>query len=175
MMLECCGSPVTDSPTSSAGYPSGQGQSPPMSTLLTMNLQENARHSQSAFVLSNPPLAALHNMTEMKVPPAAMLSQQSAYAYSQSGMKTLGAGIPSTPHSIQDILNRANCVNNGLGLSQFGVPRLNAAGLNGNMYFNSAAMRFPKPLTDLPGRTLYWPGMLQQTWRPAGNGTFYRE
>merc|ERR1712226_1188766 len=158
--------------SSTAGYPTNSGQSPPMSTLLSMNLQEGAR--QSAFVLSNPPLAALHNMTEMKVPPnaSAMLSQASPY--SPGSMKNL-----ATPHSIQDILSRsahAAQIQNGLqGLGQFsGVPRL-----NGSMYFNSAAaasaMRFPKPLTDLPGRTLYWPGMLaqQSAWRPPGNGAFY--
>ncbi len=126
----------------------------------------------SLAVLSSPPLAALHNMTEMKIPASSSILTP----YSQSQLKGSGAfSVPSsaaTPHSIQDILSRqasAASFHSGLAALQ---PRLNstAAGL----YLNSAAAaasRFPKPLADLPGRTpIYWPGMLQATggcWRPG--------
>lgn len=110
---------------------------------------ENSR--QSAFVLSSPPLAALHNMTEMKTPASSssnFLSQGNGHS---SSWKHFNNG---TPHGINDILSRP------LGLTGF-----NAAG----MYLNPRA-RFPK-LAELPGRPpIYWPGFINgpHAWRPNG-------
>ena len=134
-----------------------------------------ARSQQSSLsVLSSPPLAALHNMTEMKVPSS---SSSLLTPYSQGAALKQGAfsAPAATPHSIQDILARqatSQAFHSGLAALQ---PRLNstAAGL----YLNSAAAaanRFPKPLADIPGRTpIYWPGMLQgpAAWRHSGELT----
>lgn len=128
-----------------------------MASILNMNgnmAMENSR--QSAFVLSSPPLAALHNMTEMKTPASTssnFLSQTNGHA---SSWKHFNNG---TPHGITDILSRP------LGLTGF-----NAAG----MYLNPRA-RFPK-LAELPGRPpIYWPGIFNgpHPWRAgAGNDSF---
>ncbi|XP_076020429.1 homeobox protein Nkx-6.1 [Genypterus blacodes] len=88
---------------------------------------------QSAFLLSTPPLAALHSMTEMKTPlypayplssagpacstsPATTSPNPGGIAVSSPGIKTstgLSSGLGSpqqcssaTPHGINDILNR---------------------------------------------------------------------
>lgn len=88
---------------------------------------------QSAFLLSTPPLAALHSMTEMKTPlypayplsstcpnsstsPATTSPNPGGMAASSPGIKTssgLSSGLGSpeqcssaTPHGINDILNR---------------------------------------------------------------------
>ncbi|XP_037607905.1 homeobox protein Nkx-6.1 [Sebastes umbrosus] len=165
---------------------------------------------QSAFLLSTPPLAALHSMTELKTP----LYQNPAYqnhqnhqnpdnsspnpggmAGSSPGLKTSSTGGPglgpgcglgssATPHGINDILSRPSL----LGLSSSGGVVL--SGLQQvpvsvpvrfgslspppppGLYFSpgSGAVvgRYPKPLTDLPGRTpIFWPGVLQSPhhWR----------
>ncbi|XP_029283131.1 homeobox protein Nkx-6.1-like isoform X2 [Cottoperca gobio] len=79
---------------------------------------------QSAFLLSTPPLAALHSMTEMKTPlysayplsstsPATTSPNPGGMAVSSPGMKSSAAGLGSpqlcssaTPHGINDILSR---------------------------------------------------------------------
>ncbi|CAC5418344.1 homeobox protein Nkx-6.2-like [Mytilus californianus] len=128
--------------------------SPSMASILNMNgnvAMENSR--QSAFVLSSPPLAALHNMTEMKTP----VSSSSNF-FSQNGSASAAwkhAFNNGTPHGINDILGRP------LGLAGF-----NAAG----MYLNPRA-RFPK-LAELPGRPpIYWPGIFNgpNPWRASGS------
>lgn len=133
---------------------------------------------QSAFVLSNPPLAALHNMTEMKVPPnsaTAILNSGSTYSQSSfkapnmSNMMSLNNG---TPHGINDILSRPAMAN---ALGQLGLgPRFSvnaaAAAAAANVYFNNPAVRIPK-LADLgQGRShLYWPGVIPSpAWRNPG-------
>nr|AUN27669.1 NK6 [Lineus ruber] len=154
-MLDYCG--VSEG--SAAGY---QNPSPTAMASLLNHVNMNMDNSrQSAFVLSSPPLAALHNMTEMKVPATtAMLTQTSPYT--QASIKqTLSS--PSTPHGIQDILSRGSQL---MQLQQLGaLQRVNAG-----MYFNPQA-RFSKPLAELPGRTpIYWPGIMQSpAWRPPGN------
>ncbi|XP_056146195.1 homeobox protein Nkx-6.1 isoform X1 [Lampris incognitus] len=92
---------------------------------------------QSAFLLSTPPLAALHSMTEMKTPlyptyplsstgpssstsPAATSPNPGGVAVSSPGVKAAtglssGLGTPqqcaaATPHGINDILNRPSIV-----------------------------------------------------------------
>lgn len=129
-----------------------------MASLLNMNMNVNIESSrQTAFVLSNPPLAALHNMTEMKIPNSSVLTQS---GYPQTSLKNLFTG-QSTPHGINDILGRPNTNSN----SPFGVNRLNSAVAGAGMYFTPQT-RFPK-LAELPGRPpIYWPGVLPGTWRP---------
>ena len=134
---------------------------------------------QSAFVLSNPPLAALHNMTEMKVPTNSTLLNPNS-AYSQSSFKPpsfqehLGNAfsLNGTPHGISDILSRSGMAN---ALGQLGLgPRLNvnaaAAAAAANAYFGNPAARFPKLAEIGQARShLYWPGMLPSpAWRTSG-------
>ncbi|XP_077992741.1 homeobox protein Nkx-6.2-like [Glandiceps talaboti] len=104
----------------------------------------------SAFVMSNPPLAALHNMTEknqmFQFPPG----------YSSSLKPSISAN--ATPHGINDILSRPDTSN------ILNVPRLNS--VNTGMYF-SAASRFSKP--ELPGThasALYWPSGMTGVQHP---------
>ncbi|XP_014788250.2 homeobox protein Nkx-6.2 [Octopus bimaculoides] len=156
-MLDYC-----SNESNSPGYQ--QNPSPTtMASLLNMNMNVNMETSrQTAFVLSNPPLAALHNMTEMKIPTSTMLAQS---GYPQTSLKQLQGlfASQSTPHGINDILGRpANTTTN----TAFGVPRLNTTAATG-MYFTPQT-RFPK-LAELPGRQpIYWPGVLPGSWRPQG-------
>lgn len=119
---------------------------------------------QSAFVLGSTPLAALHNMTEMK---------NSLFPYTLQnpvGFKTPLSNLNSqfalgTPHGISDILGRPITT---AGQLLSGFPRINGLATSAGMYFNPAAVsRYPKPLTELPGRApIFWPGMMQGSpWR----------
>ncbi|CAL1525930.1 unnamed protein product [Lymnaea stagnalis] len=145
------------SPVSGAGSVpgSGTGGHPSMASILNMNHQSSIETSrqQSAFVLSSPPLAALHNLTEMKFPStsSSFLSQD----YSPDTLKQMQAAMShalSTPHGINDILSRPHAA--------LGLPRLSTS-----MYLGHQT-RFPK-LAELPGRPpIYWPGVLPQPWRP---------
>uniref|UniRef100_A0A673LZY6 Homeobox protein Nkx-6.2-like n=1 Tax=Sinocyclocheilus rhinocerous TaxID=307959 RepID=A0A673LZY6_9TELE len=118
---------------------------------------------QSAFVLGSTPLAALHNMTEMKTSlfPYAL---QNPAGFKAPSFCNLSSQIPlGTPHGISDILGRP--ITAGQLLS--GFPRINGL-TSAGMYFNPAAVsRYPKPLTELPGRApIFWPGMMQASpWR----------
>ncbi|XP_055893452.1 homeobox protein Nkx-6.2-like [Biomphalaria glabrata] len=146
------------SPVSGSGPTSGSGCPPSMASILNMNHQGQmeASRQQSAFVLSSPPLAALHNLTEMKFPSGSgsFLSQD----YSPDTLKQMQAAMShalSTPHGINDILSRPHAA--------LGLPRLSTS-----MYLGHQA-RFPK-LAELPGRPpIYWPGVLPQPWRPPGS------
>lgn len=119
---------------------------------------------QSAFVLGSTPLAALHNMTEMK-------SSLFPYTLQNPGFKapslaSFTSQLPlGTPHGISDILGRP-ITTAGQLLSTF--PRINGLATSAGMYFNPAAVsRYPKPLAELPGRApIFWPGMVQSSpWR----------
>ena len=156
--------------SSESSPPRYQSPSPNMTSVYNMdmmttanmaaNMAETQRHS--AFVLSSPPLAALHNMTEMKTPNSGSNPSglQNPYTnYSQSTLKHLGLAMSqaATSHRISDILSRP-LIHNSLGL-----PHLNTG-----MYLNSQnAMK----LAELPGRApIYWPGVVGgPTWRPNGN------
>lgn len=104
----------------------------------------------SAFVFSSPPLAALHNLTEMKFPSSSSFLSQQDYQQTMKQMQmAMAAG--STPHGINDILSRPHAL----------LPRLGSS-----MYLGSPQIRFPK-LAELPGRQpIYWPGVMTQPWRP---------
>ncbi|KAJ6668902.1 hypothetical protein lerEdw1_007711 [Lerista edwardsae] len=124
---------------------------------------------QGAFVLSSAPLAALHNMAEMKTSlfPYAL---QSPSGFKAPALGGLNAQIPlGTPHGISDILGRPVAGTAGNLLT--GLPRLNGlatAAAAAGMYFNPAAVsRYPKPLAELPGRApIFWPGVMQGSpWR----------
>ncbi|XP_057264644.1 homeobox protein Nkx-6.2 isoform X2 [Pezoporus wallicus] len=131
---------------------------------------------QSAFVLSSTPLAALHNMAEMKTSlfPYALQNPSGFKAPALGGLNTQ---LPlGTPHGISDILGRpVGSASNLLG----GLPRINGLAASAGMYFNPAAVsRYPKPLAELPGRPpIFWPGVVQGSpWRdprltcPGGDG-----
>lgn len=110
--------------------------------------------SNSAFLLSSPPLAALHNLTEMKFPSSSSFLSQSDYQQTMKQMQmAMAAG--STPHGINDILSRPHAL----------LPRLGSS-----MYLGTPQIRFPK-LAELPGRQpIYWPGVMTQPWRPPPGG-----
>ncbi|XP_060096811.1 homeobox protein Nkx-6.2 [Heteronotia binoei] len=128
-----------------------------------------------AFVLSSPPLAALHNMAEMKTSlfPYAL---QGPSGFKAPALGGLNAQLPlGTPHGISDILGRPVAAGAATNLLS-GLPRLNglatAAAAAAGMYFSPAAAaaavsRYPKPLAELPGRPpIFWPGVMQGSpWR----------
>ncbi|XP_038590685.1 homeobox protein Nkx-6.1 [Micropterus salmoides] len=171
---------------------------------------------QSAFLLSTPPLAALHSMTEMKTPlypayplsstgpnsstsPATTSPNPGGMAVSSPGLKSstgLSSGLGSpqlcssaTPHGINDILSRPTAASSaGATVSVAAAAASSSAGiLSGlprfsslspppppGLYFSPSAAavavaRYPKPLTELPGRTpIFWPGVMQSPhWRDA--------
>ncbi|WAR20860.1 NKX62-like protein [Mya arenaria] len=130
---------------------------------MAANMAAAESQRQSAFVLSSPQLAALHNMTEMKTPRSCTspTGLQNPYtSYSQSTLKHLGLAMSqaSTSHRISDILNRP------LMQSPLGLPQLGAA----SMFMNSQS---GFKLAELPGRApIYWPGVVGgPAWRPPGN------
>uniref|UniRef100_A0A8C8VE75 NK6 homeobox 2 n=1 Tax=Pelusios castaneus TaxID=367368 RepID=A0A8C8VE75_9SAUR len=120
---------------------------------------------QSAFVLSSTPLAALHNMAEMKTSlfPYTLQNPSSFKAPALGGLNTQ---LPlGTPHGISDILGRPVGTTSNL---LTGLPRINGLATSAGMYFNPAAVsRYPKPLAELPGRPpIFWPGVMQGSpWR----------
>ena len=184
-MIECCGNPADTGAGSGRAVCSVPGgyACPPVASM------PPASQTSNAFVLANPPLAALHNMTEMKMPPAAALLSHTPSAGAGYGSPSIAAAaaaaaavaantfgmaaqnVPSwltTPHGISDILGRPMC--------HFGLTSLNA-----RMYLNSSAARFAaataaaaaaaatggqgKPELVSPS-SVYWPGVLQApAWR----------
>ncbi|XP_006867515.1 PREDICTED: homeobox protein Nkx-6.2 [Chrysochloris asiatica] len=121
-----------------------------------------------AFVLSSAPLAALHNMAEMKTSlfPYAL---QGPAGFKAPALGGLGAQLPlGTPHGISDILGRpVGAAGSGL---LGGLPRLNGLASSAGVYFGPAAAvarGYPKPLAELPGRPpIFWPGVVQGSpWR----------
>jgi len=129
--------------------------------------QMDGNRQQSAFVLGSTPLAALHNMTEMKASlfPYA-LQGPGGFKAPTSLTCTLNSHMAmGTPHGISDILGRP--ITAAGQLITAGFPRINGLATAG-MYFNPAAVsRYPKPLTELPGRApIFWPGVMQgNPWR----------
>uniref|UniRef100_A0A3P9P9M9 NK6 homeobox 1 n=1 Tax=Poecilia reticulata TaxID=8081 RepID=A0A3P9P9M9_POERE len=142
---------------------------------------------QSAFLLSTPPLAALHSMTEMKTPlyPAYPLSSTCPNSSTSPATTSPNPGgmaqcSSATPHGINDILNRpvvssAAAASSSAGILS-GLPRFSSLSPPPppGLYFSPSAAavavaRYPKPLADLPGRTpIFWPGVMQSPhWRDA--------
>lgn len=125
---------------------------------------------QSAFVLGSTPLAALHNMTEMKTSLFPYTLQQSPGGFKAPQLSNLNSQIAiGTPHGISDILGRPITT---AGQLLSGFPRINgltttAAAAAAGMYFSPAVSRYPKPLAELPGRApIFWPGVMQGSpWR----------
>lgn len=121
-----------------------------------------------AFVLGSAPLAALHNMAEMKASlfPYAL---QGPAGFKAPTLGGLGAQLPlGTPHGISDILGRPVGAAGGGLLG--GLPRLNGLASSAGVYFGPAAAvarGYPKPLAELPGRPpIFWPGVVQGSpWR----------
>ena len=146
----------------------------------------------SAFVLSNPPLAALHNMTEMKVPPASaglmgcgggnaggggnantgsmggMGGNAGAASTGQfyAGMSQAALkqmALAGTPHGIQDILSRSHtALAAHYNSLTAGLPRLN---LNGAPhYLNSAAVSAVSAAGRFPKPLAELPGRSPIYW-----------
>ncbi|XP_012516133.1 PREDICTED: homeobox protein Nkx-6.2 [Propithecus coquereli] len=121
-----------------------------------------------AFVLGSAPLAALHNMAEMKTSlfPYAL---QGPAGFKAPALGGLGAQLPlGTPHGISDILGRPVGAAGGGLLG--GLPRLGGLASSAGVYFGPAAAvarGYPKPLAELPGRApIFWPGVVQGApWR----------
>ena len=173
-MLDCCPSDIGNgnqsnfSTTSSVGNTSLSDSLP--ASFLAM---DQSRHT--AFMLNNSPLAALHNMTEMKVPASgALCTGLPQYTTQSSAGSTINASIKNpylaTPHSITDILGRP-----------YSMAQLHALGMNphfdhtgaAGMYFNNqvaAAARFAgksaaQPLGELSSRLpIHWTGV-GPSWR----------
>nr|XP_057913612.1 homeobox protein Nkx-6.1 [Doryrhamphus excisus] len=159
---------------------------------------------QSSFLLSTPPLAALHSMADMKTPqypayplssagpasstsPATSSPNPGGMAASSPGLKTssgLSSGLGSpqlcssaTPHGINDILNRPSASSASAGVMSALQPRFSSLspppppppGLFFTPAAAAAVSRYPKPLTELQGRTpIFWPGVMQSPhWRDA--------
>ncbi|XP_028457169.1 homeobox protein Nkx-6.1 isoform X2 [Perca flavescens] len=148
---------------------------------------------QSAFLLSTPPLAALHSMTEMKTPlypayplssPGPNCSTSPATTSPNPGGIAVSQCSSATPHGINDILSRppasaaaASCSSAAAGILS-GLPRFSSLSPPPppGLYFSPGAAavaasvaRYPKPLAELPGRTpIFWPGVMQSAhWRDA--------
>ncbi|CAB1352925.1 unnamed protein product [Coregonus sp. 'balchen'] len=104
-----------------------------------------------------------------------------------SGMSSLGSlhqcSALGTPHGINDILSRPSVLAPGAAAAVAasssagilsGLPRFSSLSppQPSGLYFSPSAVavaRYPKPLTDLPGRTpIFWPGVMQSPhWRDA--------
>ncbi|XP_016358064.1 homeobox protein Nkx-6.1-like [Sinocyclocheilus anshuiensis] len=101
-----------------------------------------------------------------------------------TGLSTLGSHQQcpiATPHGINDILSRSPVLVTGAAASSpagilTGLPRFSSLSPppHPGLYFSPSAAavavaRYPKPLTDLPGRTpIFWPGVMQSPhWRDA--------
>ncbi|XP_071947022.1 homeobox protein Nkx-6.2-like isoform X2 [Antedon mediterranea] len=101
----------------------------------------------SAFIMSNPQLAALHNMAE-KTPGLGYPTGHVRKALSPS----------ATPHGINDILSRPESAGAFFATSM-GIPRLNS--FASSFYLN----RLAKPLSELAGHGS--PGPSPLYWHPA--------
>ncbi|CAJ1069898.1 homeobox protein Nkx-6.1 [Xyrichtys novacula] len=135
---------------------------------------------QSAFLLSNPPLAALHSMTEMKTPlypsyplsssggpnsstsPATTSPNPGGMAVSSPGIKSssgLSSGLGSpqqcssaTPHGINDILNRPTAASAAASVAVAAAAASSSAGiLSGLPRFSSLSPPPPPGLYFSPG------------------------
>lgn len=153
----CSGARPGRAQTSRAGWAPGPAAAVPMDA-----------NRPGAFVLSSAPLAALHNMAEMKTSlfPYAL---QGPAGFKAPALGGLGAQLPlGTPHGISDILGRPVGAAGGGLLG--GLPRLNGLASSAGVYFGPAAAvarGYPKPLAELPGRPpIFWPGVVQGSpWR----------
>ncbi|XP_074546792.1 homeobox protein Nkx-6.1 [Halichoeres trimaculatus] len=134
---------------------------------------------QSAFLLSTPPLAALHSMTEMKTPlypayplsssgptcstsPATTSPNPGGMAVSSPGIKSssgLSSGLGSpqqcssaTPHGINDILNRPAAASAAASVAVAAAAASSSAGLlSGLPRFSSLSPPPPPGLYFSPG------------------------
>lgn len=145
-------------PPGAGGVGPPSAPSPAGSMLSFLNLNMDTASRNSAFVLGNPPLAALHSMTEMK---SAMFQHypgaQGLKGSPLGGLptaQTLAATTSSsaTPHGIDHILSRP-------APTTLGLPRFNVTSAAG-MYLNPATFGKQPTLADLTTRSaLYWPGL----------------
>ncbi|XP_023218473.1 homeobox protein Nkx-6.2-like [Centruroides vittatus] len=145
--------PATSAPSASS-----------MLSMLNINMEASR---QNAFLLGNPPLAALHSMAEIKSTPVG------TYPNTQT-LKPSAVGLPATcsqsatPHGINDILSRPSVTSAPSLGTLSALPRF-SLGVGAGMYFGPANGGLHKlGLSELQGRPhLYWPGMMQNPalWR----------
>ncbi|KAK9532091.1 hypothetical protein VZT92_009494 [Zoarces viviparus] len=137
---------------------------------------------QSAFLLSTPPLAALHSMTEMKTPlypayplsstgpncstsPATTSPNPGGMAASSPGIKSSSSGLMSpqlgssaTPHGINDILSRPSAALLGATVAVSAASSSSAGLLSGLPRFSSLSPPPPPPgLYFSPGAVARYP------------------
>ncbi|XP_031694223.1 homeobox protein Nkx-6.1-like [Anarrhichthys ocellatus] len=137
---------------------------------------------QSAFLLSTPPLAALHSMTEMKTPlypayplsstgpncstsPATTSPNPGGMAVSSPGIKSSSSGLMSpqlgssaTPHGINDILSRPSAALLGATVAVSAASSSSAGLLSGLPRFSSLSPPPPPPgLYFSPGAVARYP------------------
>lgn len=137
---------------------------------------------QSAFLLSTPPLAALHSMTEMKTPlypayplsstgpncstsPATTSPNPGGMAMSSPGIKSSSSGLMSpqlgssaTPHGINDILSRPSAALLGATVAVSAASSSSAGLLSGLPRFSSLSPPPPPPgLYFSPGAVARYP------------------
>ncbi|XP_071328281.1 homeobox protein Nkx-6.1 [Trachinotus anak] len=145
--------------------------------MLAVGQMDGSRHS--AFLLSTPPLAALHSMTEMKTPlypayplssagpnsstsPATTSPNPGGMAVSSPGIKSStgpssGLGSPqqcssATPHGINDILSRPCASSAGAAVAVAAAASSSSAGiLSGLPRFSSLSPPPPPGLYFGPG------------------------
>ncbi|KAG7255912.1 hypothetical protein CRUP_010458, partial [Coryphaenoides rupestris] len=145
--------------------------------------------ARAPSLLSTPPLAALHSMTEMKTPCTRPYPLSSP---ALSASPTAAAATATSPNPGGISSSSSSCTSScspGIvkATSGMGSPRQHKlespAGSPSNLLLlrrrlrptdstsargaaaavaAAAAARYPKPLADLPGRTpIFWPGVLQ--------------
>ncbi|CAD5116520.1 DgyrCDS5399 [Dimorphilus gyrociliatus] len=139
-MLDYCGENAANVQTSMHS-----AYAPPAPNSSVANLLQGMTERRDAFVLNNPPLAALHNMTEMKTP-------NSCASLCSHPLKTSppSFSLASTPHGIQDILNLSRT-------SQTLLPHLNSSLQQPRPpIYPPTSTRFSKDLPKSP-LSCYWP------------------
>lgn len=157
-------------------------------TLTSHNVAMTSHDTSSAHArsgaytnMSSQPLMALHNMADgMKAPaggggtgvfsPAPQYNQNANAYNSIKNLSPTSNSMLGTPHGISDILRASMAAGlNPLGLNSLNTNMHIANYLNSSSSSSSPANRYPKPMTELPGRSpVYWPsGMLNPAWRGA--------
>ncbi|XP_064485112.1 homeobox protein Nkx-6.2-like [Ornithodoros turicata] len=152
-------------------FNSGASPATSASSMLSM-LNVNMESSRpNAFLLGNPPLAALHSMADLKASASqAHYTPASQPLKPQTALSCAYTMASGTPHGINDILGRPigqTAVGPAASLSAIGLPRF-GLGVGAGMYFNPANGLHKMGLSDLPGRPhLYWPSVVQNPslWR----------
>lgn len=160
-----------------------------------LNLNEANKSAFNLFGQSSSPLSALHSMSDLTcklnlstsgLADASSYHQSSMNVKSSMGLSTSSSSSSPTPcsssatsHYINDILSRPTSFNTAVPCSTFGsalsgaLPRFPLTSVPGTVCFSAAAAAANGlghkmgSLSDLQGRHLYWPSMVQNSnlWR----------